>query len=302
MRGSEGTYRFIDRVVGELAPVFPSPLFHIGTDEIEFVDKSSSEVRFSWRECPVCQARMKQEGLKDERALFYFFVRRVDGILKQHGKRLMMWNDQIDIGKPQEVNVPMDMLLHFWRIASPGRGPVTNCTYEGFLDKGFQVLNSYYPETYIDGYIKEQHLLVWNPWTSPACPPEHRGQVVGGQMCAWDNYDYYRRVLPAAMAAFGDRVWNADPVTNKIAFALALPRHMFGPLTPDDLSHLHEALGSILLPPDRQRDLKAYADLSLPGRPPDKKAEVYDKLLAAIDREIKAKRLDDPIALAICRA
>jgi N-acetyl-beta-hexosaminidase len=299
--GSDETYKFIERVVAELAPIFKSPLFHIGTDEVEFQDVPDCEVRLSWRECPVCQARIKQEGLKDERDLFYYFIRRVDGILKSHGKRLMMWNDQIDIGKPADVNVPMDMLLHFWRIASPGRGPVDGCTYEGFLDKGFEVYNSYYPETYIDFHIDEQRLLAWNPYSSPACSEEHKKQVVGGQMCAWENHDLYRRVLPAAISLFADRVWNERPVTDKAAFARALPRHIFGPYTPDGLTGLHEALGSIILPLGLTPDLKAHADLSLSGLSREQKIEVYDRLLAVIDREAKSGRLEDPIALSAYR-
>lgn len=287
--GTEDTYTFVDRVVGELGPLFSSPLFHIGTDELEFLDMPDSYVRISWRECTVCRERMQKEGLKDERALFYYFVRRVDDIVKKHGKRLMMWNDQIDIGKPDEVTIPKDVLIHFWRIAAPGRGPVENCSYEGFLQKKFQVVNSFYPETYIDFYMDDARLAKWNPYTVPEAPEAYRAQVLGGFMCAWSGHDMYRRALPGSIPFFADRVWNAAPIDNPDAFARALPRHIFGPWTPEgELDGLYDALGGIIPPLGLEPDKKARPEASLPALDTPKKVEEYRRLIAVIDREIAA--------------
>ncbi|MBI5095127.1 MAG: beta-N-acetylhexosaminidase [Candidatus Hydrogenedentes bacterium] len=289
--GSESTYEFVERVVSELGPIFPNPLFHIGTDEIEFLDIPNCPVRISWRECAVCQDRIHSEHLKDERALFYYFIRRVDDITKRHGKRLMMWNDQIDIGKPDEVTVPQDVLMHFWRIAAPGRGPVENCDYLGFLKKGYQVINSYYPETYIDFHIIEKNLLKWNPYSSPEAPEQYRAQVLGGMMCAWSNHDMYRRVLPSAIPVFADRVWNLAPIDDPRAFAHALPRHIFGPSAPPELDTLFDAMGSIIPPLALQPDLLAHLKTSLPDMDVAKKLGEYRRLIAVLDREVTSNRL-----------
>jgi N-acetyl-beta-hexosaminidase len=302
--GTEDTYRFIERVVDEVAPIFPSPIFHIGTDEIEFTDNPERGITLSWRECPVCQARMKQEGIKgilspskDAQAMFYYFVRRVNSILAKHGKRTMMWNDQLDIGKPEELNVPKDTLVHFWRIAAPGRGPVENCTYEGFLDKGFDVVNSYYPETYVNRHLNEEHALRWNPLSSPKCPDEHRAQVLGGEICAWSNHDFYPRVLPSVMPLFGDRMWNARPIVDRDSFARAMTTHIFGPFTPS--SGPFAKLADLVLPFGLCPDLTAYKPKPRSSPLPDSNA--FDTLLLAIDREAKSGRLEDPATLAAYR-
>lgn len=289
--GADETYTFIERVVAELGPVFPWPWFHIGTDEVEFLDIPDCPVRMSWRECAVCQERIRKEGLKDERALFYYFIRRANDIVKSHGKRLMMWNDQIDIGKPAEVTVPRDVLIHFWRIAAPGRGPVENCDYSGFLKKGYHVVNSYYPETYIDFHITEKNLLKWNPWSSPEAPEPYRAQVLGGMMCAWSSHDLYRRVLPSAIPLFADRVWNRTPIDDPRTFARLLPRHIFGPSAPAELDGLFDALGCIVLPMALEPDKMARPETSLPGMDPAKKVEEYRRLMAVIDQEIAANRV-----------
>ena len=53
--GKEETFKFLEDVIDEIAPLFPSEYFHIGGDECP---------KISWKECPLCQKRIKEEGLK----------------------------------------------------------------------------------------------------------------------------------------------------------------------------------------------------------------------------------------------
>ena len=80
---------------------------------------------------------------------------------------MIMFNDQIDISVP--VDPAKRHYYSLLRIAIPGRGPVEGCSLERFLEEGFTVINSYYPETYVDfeimprrkqsGYGRLFHLL-----------------------------------------------------------------------------------------------------------------------------------------------
>ena len=51
---NENTYKFIEDVISQVAPLYPSEYIHIGGDEAW---------KTHWKECPLCQARMKQEKL-----------------------------------------------------------------------------------------------------------------------------------------------------------------------------------------------------------------------------------------------
>ncbi len=55
--GKEETFSFLEDVLTEVMELFPSPYIHIGGDE---ADKTE------WKKCPLCQARIHKEGLKDE--------------------------------------------------------------------------------------------------------------------------------------------------------------------------------------------------------------------------------------------
>ena len=55
-----GALEFLKKVLDEVADVFPSKYIHIGGDE---------SPRDRWKQCPKCQAKMKELGLKKEAEL-----------------------------------------------------------------------------------------------------------------------------------------------------------------------------------------------------------------------------------------
>ena len=56
--GNKKTFTFLEDVLTEVMGLFPSPWIHIGGDECS---------KDHWRTCPLCQARIKAEGLENER-------------------------------------------------------------------------------------------------------------------------------------------------------------------------------------------------------------------------------------------
>ena len=52
--GKEDMFKFLEDVIDEMAPLFPSEYFHIGGDECP---------KTSWKNCPLCQQRIRKEGL-----------------------------------------------------------------------------------------------------------------------------------------------------------------------------------------------------------------------------------------------
>lgn len=82
--GNEKVYEVLEKVIGELAPVFPGKYFHIGGDEVNPA---------KWKTCPKCQALMQREGLADVSQLEPYFIRRMEKILAAHGKTLIGWQE-----------------------------------------------------------------------------------------------------------------------------------------------------------------------------------------------------------------
>ena len=87
--GNEKVFEFIDGVFTELCELFPSPWIHVGGDECP---------KDRWKACPKCQARIKEEGLKDEFELQSYFVKRVSKILQSKGRRLIGWDEILEGG------------------------------------------------------------------------------------------------------------------------------------------------------------------------------------------------------------
>jgi hypothetical protein len=173
---------------------------------------------------------------------------------------MIMWNDQIDISG--DVPLSRDILIQFWCVAVPGRGPYEGCSMAKFLEKGFKVINSYYQDTYIDieRYMNAQKMRNWSPISSPELPEEHIQNVVGGEMCAWEfgntaGYSFYEYVTPPALAIFADKLWSYGEREHDEEYMSALSLFVFG-------SHLESdvfaCIGSPL--PPRSNDIVTYVD------------------------------------------
>lgn len=242
---NEALYEFLTPIFAELAEIFPYEYIHIGTDEIAMRDTDHFH---HWNECPRCQAFCRENGIENETELFYYFLRRMYGIITSLGKKMMMWNDNIDISKSPEL--PRDILIEFWRVAGKNRGPREGCSMARFLEEGFTVVNADYPNTYIDLYIRWEKLRTWNPVIAPADLPEAAHQILGGDMCAWGdtrpNINYYDFIFLAALPAFADRTWKHAPVLDDKQFELGLTRHILGQSVPEDFN-LFDTVNGIII-------------------------------------------------------
>jgi hexosaminidase len=58
--GKEETFSFLEDVLTEVMDLFPGKYIHVGGDECP---------KTRWEKCPLCQKRMKTEGVKDEQEL-----------------------------------------------------------------------------------------------------------------------------------------------------------------------------------------------------------------------------------------
>lgn len=94
--GKEETFQFMEDVLSEVSALFPDEYIHVGGDEC---------FKGFWRKCPCCQARMKQEDLKDADELQSYFIHRMEDILKTKGKKLIGWDEIREGGLTPDATV-----------------------------------------------------------------------------------------------------------------------------------------------------------------------------------------------------
>lgn len=84
---NEKVYEFLDKVVTQLADLFPFEYIHMGGDEAPF--------NF-WEKNDQIKALMKRENLKDMHAVQGYFTRRVEKIVQSKGKKFIGWDEILD--------------------------------------------------------------------------------------------------------------------------------------------------------------------------------------------------------------
>lgn len=91
--GKESTFEFLEDVLDELCEIFPYKYIHIGGDECP---------KIRWENCPACQARIAELGLKDteewsaEHYLQNYVTARVQKYLASKGRQVIGWDEILE--------------------------------------------------------------------------------------------------------------------------------------------------------------------------------------------------------------
>jgi len=100
--GKEDMFRFLDDIFREIVPLFPGKYFHVGGDECP---------KTSWKNCPTCQKRIKDEGLQAdgkhsaEERLQSYVINRVEKMLAGYGKKIIGWDEILEGGLSPDATV-----------------------------------------------------------------------------------------------------------------------------------------------------------------------------------------------------
>ncbi|MDR3696551.1 family 20 glycosylhydrolase [Mucilaginibacter sp.] len=86
---SEKTYVFLDKVVTEVAKLFPFGYMHMGGDECN---------KEYWQKSDSVTALMKRENLKTYEEVQSYFEKRLEKIVESKGKKFMGWDEIIEGG------------------------------------------------------------------------------------------------------------------------------------------------------------------------------------------------------------
>ncbi|MDD4316169.1 MAG: beta-N-acetylhexosaminidase [Clostridia bacterium] len=105
--GKEESYEFCYSILDEVAELFPGRYFHLGGDEA---------LKLYWLDCPDCQKRIADCGLKNEEELQGYFMSKMVAHLNEKGKTVINWNDGMLGG-----NIKGDIIVQYWKENKIGR-------------------------------------------------------------------------------------------------------------------------------------------------------------------------------------
>ena len=210
--GKDQTFDFLEDVLTEVMDLFPSKYIHIGGDEVK---------KTEWKKCPLCQKRMKDEGLADEHELQSYFIQRIEKFLNSKGRTLIGWDEILEGGLAQNATVMS------WRGEAGGvkaaqmkhdvvMTPVGYCYFDHYQsqDKDLE------PKAF-GGNINLSKVYNYEPVPKELNADEAK-YVLGAQGNVWTEYmpteqmvEY--RVLPR-MTALSEVLWSPGEARNEQDF------------------------------------------------------------------------------------
>lgn len=183
--GKESVFEFLENVIDEVAPLFPGKYFHIGGDECP---------KDRWKVCPLCQKRMKENGLKNEHELQSYFVQRIEKVVEKHGKKMIGWDEILEGGLApsaivmswtgEEGGIKAAKMDHEV-IMTPGGGGLYIDHYQG--DPKIEPVG-------IGGYDLLEKTYGYYPIPKELPEDKHK-YVLGSQCNVWSEYLYQPEIM-----------------------------------------------------------------------------------------------------------
>lgn len=175
--GNEATFSFLEDVLTEVMALFPSEYIHVGGDEAS---------KKSWKDCPLCQKRMQDEGLKDVDELQSYLIHRIEKFLNQHGRKLLGWDEILDGGLAPNATVMS------WRGTEGGQRAIELGHRAIMTPGGYCYFDSYQdaPPTQplaISGYLPLEKVYSYDPMP-PSLTKEQQSLLYGVQANLWAEY------------------------------------------------------------------------------------------------------------------
>jgi hexosaminidase len=187
----EKLYEFLDVFIGEMSGLFPDEYFHIGGDEVN---------GNHWNANPDISSFKKKRGMKDNHDLQAYFNKRIQAIVKKHGKKMVGWDE---IFHPE---LPTDVVVQSWR-GPEALAEIAKKGYMGILSNGY----------YLDHQLSAEDHYGVDPLGGDAAvlSPDEQAFILGGEACMWAEFvnpeTVDSRIWPR-VAAIAERFWSQTSV------------------------------------------------------------------------------------------
>ncbi|HMJ45847.1 MAG TPA: family 20 glycosylhydrolase [Ferruginibacter sp.] len=213
--GKDSTFTFLQNVIDEVLPLFPSKYFHIGGDE---------SPKTHWIKCPACQKRIKELKLKDEHELQSWFVQRIEKYLNKKGKILIGWDEILEGG------LAPNAVVMSWR-GEKGGIEAAKQKHKVIMTPGNPL---YFDHTQsknedsvtIGGYNPIENVYAYEP-ISKELTAEEGKYILGAQANMWREYMKNDRkteyMMFPRMTAFSEVLWSPKEKRNWKDYERRLP-------------------------------------------------------------------------------
>ncbi len=217
--GNDSTFVFLENILDEVMDLFPSKYIHIGGDEAP---------KTRWKACAKCQQRIKQEHLKDEKALQSYFIKRIEKYVNSKGRQIIGWDEILQGGLAPKATVMS------WRgekggIAAAQQNhsvimtPMKPCYFDHYQSKDKD------KEPFaIGGYNPLRAVYNYNP-IPKELPANKRGHVLGSQANVWTEYmastEQVEYMAYPRICALSEVLWTGSSRDSYDDFIQRLKRH-----------------------------------------------------------------------------
>lgn len=203
--GNDSTFIFLENVLTEVIEMFPGEYIHVGGDEA---------TKTAWENCPKCQARIKEERLKNTEELQSYFIKRIEKFLVSKGRKLIGWDEILEGGLAAEATVMS------WRGEDGGIAAAKSGHY-AIMTPGSHCYFDHYqgdPDVEpvaIGGYTSLKKVYSYEPIPEELNNEEAK-YILGAQANLWTEYVYDGKhaeymVVPR-ISALAEVVWSPKKV------------------------------------------------------------------------------------------
>jgi hexosaminidase len=200
--GNDAVYPFLENVLAEVMAMFPGKYIHIGGDEVG---------KGYWKKCPKCQARIQQEGLKDEHELQSYFIKRIERFINARGRTLVGWDEILEGGLAPNATVMSWRTVESGVVAAnAGHDVVMTPTSHCYLD--YAQAKAGEPRS-IGGFLPLVQVYSFDP-LPPGVPADKARHILGAGGNLWSeflpNYAQAQYMAYPRACAIAEVTWS-DP-------------------------------------------------------------------------------------------
>lgn len=225
--GNDSTYKFLDTVLDEIVELFPSEYIHVGGDECP---------KTRWAECPKCQAKIKQLGLKadqhgsKEEKLQSYVIHHVSDYLASKGRKTIGWDEILEGG------LAPGAVVMSWR-GEAGGIEAAKQDHDVIMTPNTYLYFDYYQSQdteneplAIGGYLPVKTVYNYEPTPADHFTPEEAAHIIGVQANIWTEYmPTFSQVEYMALpryAALAEVQWTEPDKKDYEKFVKRLPQMM----------------------------------------------------------------------------
>ncbi len=175
----KGSFDFMQDILLELFPIFPSRYFHIGGDECP---------KETWEACPTCRATMAANGLQNGEELQSYFIREMEKFCNANGKTVIGWDEIMQGGlAPNAVVMGWRGEKHGMKAATLGNKVIMTPIDEAYLNNYEE--DAEFARIASRGELDIRRIYAYNP-VNKDLDAAAAANIIGYQVSLWTLYIY----------------------------------------------------------------------------------------------------------------